>query len=84
MAGMGLTPCRTMVAEDIRNLQSRTRHPGPASAGRPGLLQLDRDVLQRAHDLADRLGRDPGVERRGVELGVTEQSRVIMHLGLTH
>jgi pimeloyl-ACP methyl ester carboxylesterase len=26
MAGMGLTPCRTMVAEDIRNLQGRARH----------------------------------------------------------
>src|SRR6266567_5673921 len=44
-----------------------------ASAGRPELLELERDVLQRAHDLADRLGGDPGIERRGVELGVTEQ-----------
>src|SRR6267154_5815639 len=44
-----------------------------ASAGRPNLLELDRDMLQRAHDLADRLGGDPGIERRGVELGVTEQ-----------
>ena len=26
MAGVGLTPCRTMVAEDIRDLQRRTRH----------------------------------------------------------
>jgi hypothetical protein len=31
-------------------------------------------VLQRAHDLADRLGGDAGIERRGVELGVAEQS----------
>jgi hypothetical protein len=45
-----------------------------ASAGRPDLLELERDVLQRAHDLADRLGGDAGIERRGVELGVTEQS----------
>src|SRR6267378_4036245 len=44
-----------------------------ASAGRPDLLELERDVLQRAHDLADRLGGDAGIERRGVELGVTEQ-----------
>jgi len=28
MAGMGLTPCRAMAAEDIRNLQSRAQH-GP-------------------------------------------------------
>ena len=26
MAGMGLTPCYAMAAEDIRNLQSRARH----------------------------------------------------------
>ena len=44
------------------------------SAGRPDLLELDRDMLQRAHDLADGLGGDPRIERRGVELGVTEQS----------
>src|SRR5829696_1552075 len=44
-----------------------------ASAGRPDLLELECDVLQRAHNLADRLGGDAGIERRGVELGVTEQ-----------
>src|SRR4029453_3349743 len=44
-----------------------------ASAGRPDLLELERDMLQRAHDLADRLGGDAGIERRGVEFGVTEQ-----------
>src|ERR1700688_5123023 len=26
MAGIGLTPCRSMAAEDIRDLQLRTRH----------------------------------------------------------
>jgi hypothetical protein len=26
MAGMGVTPCYAMAAEDIRNLQSRARH----------------------------------------------------------
>src|SRR6267154_6049986 len=44
-----------------------------ASAGRPDLLELERDVLQRAHDLADRLGGDAGIDRRVVDLGVTEQ-----------
>ena len=73
MAGIGSAPCRSMVAEDIRDLQSRARHKRLASAGRPDLLELERDVLQRAHDLADRLGGDAGIERRGVELGVTEQ-----------
>src|ERR1700722_1208839 len=44
-----------------------------ASAGRPDLAELEGDVLQRAHDLADRLGGDARVERRAVELGVPEQ-----------
>ena len=45
MAGMGLTPCRAMVAEDIRNLQSRARH-ARASAGWPNLLELECNMLQ--------------------------------------
>src|SRR5712691_5973098 len=44
-----------------------------ASAARPDLLEFERDVLQRAHVLADRPGGDAGIERRGVELGVAEQ-----------
>ena len=74
MAGIGLTPCRAMAAEDIRDLQSRTRHARRAfrRAARTS-LSLTRDALQRAHDLADRLGGDAGIERRGVELGVPEQ-----------
>ena len=36
MAGIGLTPCRSMVAEDIRDLQRRTRHARRASGGRLG------------------------------------------------
>src|SRR5438132_547620 len=61
----------------------RGRYPRPpkpgatraplASTGWPDLPELERDVLQRAHDLADRLGGDAGIERRGVEPGVTEQ-----------
>jgi len=37
MAGMGLTPCYAMAAEDIRNLQSRPRHARRVSsvAGSP-------------------------------------------------
>src|SRR5205085_12134687 len=44
-----------------------------ASTGWPDLPELERDVLQRTHDLADRLGGDAGIERRGVELGMAEQ-----------
>src|SRR5262249_33655318 len=73
MAGMGLTPGRTTVAEDIRNLQNWTRHARRALARRPYLLELERDVLQGAPDLADRLGGDAGVERGRVELGMSKQ-----------
>src|SRR5450432_3111990 len=53
---------------------SRTgRDTRAASAGRPDLAELEGDVLQRAHDLADGLGGDARVERRAVELGVPEQ-----------
>src|SRR5260221_1587612 len=57
----------------ISATSSRGRDTRRALAGRPDLLELERDVLQRAHDLADRLGGNPGIERRGVELGVPEQ-----------
>src|SRR5437773_3848556 len=42
-----------------------------ASGGRFGLGQ--RDTIERAHDLLDRLGGDAGVECGGVELGMAEQ-----------
>ena len=73
MAGIGSAPCRTVVAEDIRDLQRWTRHGAALQAGgsAPGLR---RDTVERAHDLADRLGGDARVERRGVELGMTERS----------
>src|SRR5450631_3225968 len=45
-----------------------------ASSGRFGaLLELARDAVERAHDLADRLGGNAGVERRGLELGMPQQ-----------
>ena len=78
MAGMGFAPCQAMAAEDIRNLQSRARHARRASGGRSNLLELESDMLQRAHDLADRLGGDARIERRGIEPGVPEQPRGIM------
>jgi len=49
-----------MVAEDIRDLHSRARHGRRALRGRSNLLELERDVLQRADDLLDRLGGHPG------------------------
>src|SRR3954470_19068703 len=33
-----------------------------------------REPIERAHDRADGVGGDPGIERRGLELGVPEQN----------
>jgi hypothetical protein len=84
LAGMSFTPCRAMAAEDIRNLQSRARHKCRASVGRLDLPALECDMLQRAHDLADRLGGDARIERRGVELGMTERSYAIVRILLSY
>ena len=84
MAGIGFTPRRSMTAENIRDLQCRTRHPRRALGGRLGLLDLAGDMLQRAHDLADRLGGDLRVERRALELGMPKQSCAIIRILLSH
>ena len=61
---------------------SRERDTPGASGGRFGaLLDLARNAIERADDLPDGLGGDTRIERRGVELGMSEQSRFIMHLG---
>ena len=101
MAGIGLTPCRSVGAENIRDLQLWTCQERRALRGRLALglllgllfyLLLDlvrvgpqrREAVERAHDLADRVGGDPRVERRRLELGMAERTRVIMHLLLTY
>jgi hypothetical protein len=84
MAGIGLAPCRSMAAEDIRDLQCRARHARRALRGWLGLVELTGDMLQRTHDPADRLGCDTRIERRRVELGMAEQSCAIMRILLSH
>ena len=73
MAGVGSAPCRAMIAEDIRDLQCRTRHARRALSGRLGPLDFGGDMLQRTHHLADGLGGDARIERRAIEPGVPEQ-----------
>jgi hypothetical protein len=89
MAGVGFAPCRAMVAEDIRDLQSRARHARRALSGRLvlGLVLLGpqrSEAIQRAHDLADRIGGDAGVKRRGLELGMPKRSCAILRILLSH
>ena len=97
MAGVGLAPRRSMAAEDIRNLQLWTCQERRALGGQLGLgllfgLVLDlalrgpqrREAIERAHDLADRVGGDARVERCGLKLGMSKQSRVIMRILLSY
>ena len=58
MAGIGLTPSRPIVAENVRDLQRRTGHGTSALGGRFVLFGLQTEALQRAHDRADGIGGD--------------------------
>ena len=73
MAGIGFTPSRPVVAEDVRNLQRWTGHQRRASGGRLVLLDLADEMIERAGDVADRIGGDLRIARRRVELGMSEQ-----------
>src|SRR5262249_27257769 len=53
MAAIGLTPSGTVVAEDIRNLQSRTEHKRRVLLGWLVLLALLAQLIERAHHLGD-------------------------------
>src|ERR1700740_2948377 len=50
-----------------------TRHERRASGGRLDLLDLAEEMIERAGDVADRIGGNLRVTRRGVELGVSEK-----------
>jgi hypothetical protein len=89
MAGIGFPPRRSMAAENIRDLQRRARHARGGLGGRRllGLVLLDHqrsEAIQRAHDLADRVGSDVGIKRRGLKLGVSKRSCAIMRILLSH
>jgi hypothetical protein len=84
MGAIGLTPSGTVVAEDIRNLQSWTEHKRRVLLRWLVLLALLGQLIERAHHLGDQLGSDACVVRRRVEPLVAERARVIMHLDLTH
>jgi hypothetical protein len=68
MAGVGAAPCRPVGAEDIRDLERRTRHGGRALRGR---LHVGEQKIERAGDVADGLDGHARIERRGVKLLMT-------------
>ena len=71
MAGIGFTPSRSMVAENVRNLQNWTDHQRRVSSGR--LVRLVDKMIKRAGDVADRIGRDLRVARCRIEFGMSKQ-----------
>jgi hypothetical protein len=84
MTGIGFTPSGPVVAEDVRNLRRWTGHQRRASGGRLVLLGLQTETFQRAHDRPDGVGGDARVDRRRLQFRMSERTRVIMHLLLTH
>jgi hypothetical protein len=64
VAGVGLAPRRSVVAEDIRDLQNRTPHDRRGLCGRLVTSGLQRgQAIQRAHAVLDGVGGDARVER---------------------
>src|SRR6516162_11805430 len=51
MAGIGLTPCRPMRAENIREIERRARHARRVSSRRRGVLEGFDEMIEWAHDL---------------------------------
>ena len=74
VAGIGRTPCRPMVTEYIRNLQSWTGHVRRRLLRR--LVPLgpqQRQLIKWARHIADDVACNLGVKRRRLKLCVTEQ-----------
>ena len=78
MAAIGLTPNATVVAEDVRDLQSGPCHrqrlgraPGLAPTPLGALRHVE--LIERALHCRDQAGRDPRVARRRLQLLVSEQ-----------
>ena len=74
VTAVGLTPSGTVVAEDIRNLQSWTEHERRVLLRWLVLLALLAQLIERAHHLGDQVGGDACVVRRRIQPLVAEQS----------
>ena len=79
MAGIGLTPSRAVVAEDIRDLQRWTGHAAPLTPAASSCALLGALCARSAGRAGsstsrDHAGGDARVARRRVELGVAERS----------
>ena len=77
VAAVGFTPSGTVVAEDVRNLQSWTAHAGGALCRRLGLapsqsLAWLRQQVERALDGRDQARGNARVARGRIELGMAK------------
>ena len=75
MAGVGGTPSRPVMTEDVRHLDRRPRQ-------RPRLAGHLQQEIEWARHLANRADGDAGVKRRRVELLVSEQNLDDPDIGL--
>ena len=86
---IGTTPRRSVVAEDIRELQHRARHDrGPLRRRLVfpvllGLLARLRQQVERALDASDHAGGDAGVARCRVQFVVPQQRLDDANIGAT-
>ena len=69
VVAMGLPKRLAVAAENVRRLDPRVH-----DAGSGGRHDLHPKPVERARRLADGLGRDPGIARRALQIGVTEWS----------
>ena len=74
MSGIGPAPVGPMAMKDVCDLQLRARTAARLRLGsRP--LDQGREAVERACHLAERADGDAGVERRRIELFVSERTR---------
>ena len=83
VTGVRLAPSRAIGAKDVGDLEGRPRHAG-LSGRRRSAREVDPQPLQRALDVADRVDGDTGVERRRLQLRVSEQGHAIVSIFLCH
>ncbi len=73
MAGIRAAPCGTVVAEDVRDLESRApSFPGHRRQASARPLRQALHGLERARHVADGPGGDMGVERGGLKPGMAQ------------
>ena len=86
MAGIGMTPRGPVIAEDVRDLQSRTGHCRRLLDRLVLLLLRDqrRQPVEWAHDLTNDVGGHMRIACRRLQLRMSERTRVTLITFLRH